>query len=168
MDLLKMVTGQSDDFVNEAFNVSGRSDKMDKNLARAESDFKVASNVMHHLTPAYVFVNWLSNNFNETRTKENYLKGVQYINSRVKIADSSKMFQIIMDDIRSRTLTYYSQTYNGLVSLNDLELIHNLSSADVNILALTDFQSLENIGAVAEETTLEKLFLIALSLGNIS
>ena len=166
MDLQKMVTEQSDDFVNEVFNVSGRSEKMDENLARAEVDFKVASNVMHHLSPAYVFVNWLSDNFNDTRTNKNYLKGVQYIDSQVKIADSLEMFKTAMDDIRPKTLTKYIEIHNGLSNPNDLELIHNLSSADVSILASTNFQSLENIGAVVEETTLEKLFVVALSLGN--
>ena len=167
MDLQKMVTQQSGDFINEVFNVSGRSDKMNETLARAESDFSVISDVMFHLSPAYIFVNWLADNFNNTRTNKNHFKGIKYINSQVKMADSLKMYEITMDDIKFKTLVEYSEVHNGLSNPNDLELIHNLSSSDVNILALTHFQTLENIGAVAEETTLEKLFVVALSLGNI-
>ena len=167
MDLQTMVTQQSSNFVNEVFNVSGRSDKMNETLARAESDFSVISDVMFHLTPAYIFVNWLSGNFNKTRTNENHFKGIKYINSQVKMADSLKMYEITKDDIKPKTLVEYSEVHNGLPDPNDLELIHNISSSDVNILASTHFQSLENIGAVIEETTLEKLFVVALSIGTI-
>ena len=164
--LYEMASNMARGVVNKVFNFHTFSSDMNGKLSKDLRKFIPLQGMQGiHLSSKYLVLAKRNSLFtNRSENVENFLHGVSFVHSKVKLTKVFEMYDFDELKVKSNTLLRLFSDFHD-ISASQLQMIHGLTAMSIAKLNETTIGDLEVIGVSVHESTMDIIIKIAIRIG---